>query len=85
MYRTLTGDERLRDLAAVSNARHLALLESACTHLTAARAAAARGDTPEEFVLVDLQAARLRFEEIVGTRTSDDVLRHIFERFCIGK
>jgi len=24
-------------------------------------------------------------DEIVGRRTSEDVLRHIFERFCIGK
>ena len=47
--------------------------------------AAATGDTPEEFVLTDLQAARARFEEIVGVRTTDDLLRHIFERFCIGK
>ena len=31
------------------------------------------------------QAARARFDEVVGTRTSEDVLRHIFERFCIGK
>ena len=51
----------------------------------AAASAAAAGDTPEEFVLADLQAARTRLDEIVGVRTSDDVLRHIFERFCIGK
>jgi tRNA U34 5-carboxymethylaminomethyl modifying GTPase MnmE/TrmE len=36
-------------------------------------------------VLTDLQAARARFDEVVGTRTSEDVLQHIFERFCIGK
>ena len=41
--------------------------------------------TTEEFVAADLQMARAAFDEIVGTRTSDDVLRHIFERFCIGK
>jgi tRNA modification GTPase len=81
----LTGEERHRDSASISNARHLALLEAAHTHLSRARDAASRGDTPEEFVLVDLQAARAKFDEVVGTRTSDDVLRHIFERFCIGK
>jgi tRNA modification GTPase len=85
IVRALTGEESLRERAAISNARHLALLESARSHLTTASAAAAGGDTPEEFVLVDLQAARARFDEIVGTRTSEDVLRHIFERFCIGK
>jgi len=41
--------------------------------------------TPEEFILADLQTARARLDEVVGARTSDDVLRHIFERFCIGK
>jgi tRNA modification GTPase len=85
MVRALTGGEPLRDTAAVSNARHIGLLEGALGSLVAARAAAESGDIPEEFVLTDLQAARLRLDEIVGVRTSEDVLRHIFERFCIGK
>jgi tRNA modification GTPase len=76
---------RRSSTAAVSNARHIGLLEQARTALVAARDAAGAGDTPEEFVLADLQAARARLDEIVGVRTSDDVLRHIFERFCIGK
>jgi tRNA U34 5-carboxymethylaminomethyl modifying GTPase MnmE/TrmE len=32
-----------------------------------------------------LQDARAAFEEISGHRTPDDVLKHIFSRFCIGK
>ena len=40
---------------------------------------------PEEFVLTDLQDARAALEEVTGKRTSDDLLRHIFSRFCIGK
>jgi tRNA modification GTPase len=82
--RTLTAGEPLRDSAAVSNVRHIALLEQAREHLRAAAATAAP-NAPEEFVLADLQAAREKLDEIVGRRTSDDVLRHIFERFCIGK
>jgi tRNA modification GTPase len=81
----LTSDEALRDTAELSNVRHVSLLEEARTHLVVARAAAATKNTPEEFVLSDLQAARARFDEVVGVRTPDDVLRHIFERFCIGK
>lgn len=81
----LAGDETLRDTAMVSNTRHIELLHDARAAIARA-AAAARGDaTPEEFLLSDLQGARQRFDEVVGTRTSDDVLRHIFERFCIGK
>jgi tRNA modification GTPase len=83
--RELSGGEPLRDTVSVSNMRHVALLEEARTHLVQARDAAAATSTPEEFLLSDLQAARTRFDEIVGTRTSDDVLRHIFEKFCIGK
>ena len=39
----------------------------------------------EELVLADLAAARRAFDEVVGRRTSEDILRAIFERFCIGK
>jgi len=40
---------------------------------------------PEEFPLLDLQEAAHALQEITGQRTSDDLLRHIFERFSIGK
>jgi tRNA modification GTPase len=84
IVRALTASEPLRDTPAITNARHVALLEDAraaiLRGLETARAAA-----PEEFVAADLQQARERFDEIVGRRTSEDVLRHIFERFCIGK
>jgi tRNA modification GTPase len=81
----LTGREALRDTAAISNARHIALLEGVHERLESAQSAAATAGTPEEFVLADLQAARVSLDEVVGTRTSDDLLRHIFDRFCIGK
>jgi tRNA modification GTPase len=80
----LTGDEALRDTAIVSNVRHIALLQEARAHLVRGRDAARNGTT-EEFVLVDLQSARARFDEVVGARTNEDVLARIFERFCIGK
>jgi len=82
----LTRREELRDAPAISNTRHIALLEDAAKHLERA-ADAARGGvaTPEEFVLTDLQQARASLEEITGRRTTDDLLQHIFERFCIGK
>jgi tRNA modification GTPase len=81
----LVGEERLRDATPISNARHIALLEQCRASLESARHAAEATDVPEEFLLMDLQAARARLDEIVGRRTSEDVLRHIFERFCIGK
>ena len=81
---SLIGSERLRDTAAISNTRHIALLESARARSDRGRGGAAAA-MPEEFVLSDLQAARQRFDEIVGRRTTEDLLAHIFERFCIGK
>jgi tRNA modification GTPase len=75
------------DRPAITNVRHIALVERARAALARGReAAAAEGRSmPEEFVLADLQEARAAFEEITGRRTSDDLLAHIFERFCIGK
>ncbi len=80
----LAGRDPLRDTPSISNVRHIALLTDARRHLVSARGAAA-SQTPEEFVLTDLAAARSCFDEVVGVRTSDDVLTHIFETFCIGK
>jgi tRNA modification GTPase len=80
----LTGVEPSRDVPAVTNQRHLALLERA--HESLARAADALHDgAPEELALADLQDARAAFDEIVGRRTTDDLLAHIFGKFCIGK
>lgn len=81
----LSGSEALRDSPSISNVRHTALLERARGHLTQARSAATRDRASEEFLLADLHAARASLGEVVGVHTSEDVLRHIFERFCIGK
>jgi tRNA modification GTPase len=76
-----------RDSAAVTNVRHAALLDRARQSLGRACAAVENpgGPVAEEFVLTDLQDARAALEEVTGKRTSEDVLRHIFSRFCIGK
>ncbi|HKY23252.1 MAG TPA: tRNA uridine-5-carboxymethylaminomethyl(34) synthesis GTPase MnmE [Vicinamibacterales bacterium] len=77
----------LRDTVAVTNVRHAALLETARQSLRRASDAVANpaGPVAEEFVLTDLQDARAALEEVTGKRTSEDLLRHIFSRFCIGK
>ena len=80
----LTGGESLRDPPMVANSRHIELLERVGEALGAAEEAAAAA-AAEEFVLADLQRGRATLDELTGRRTPDDVLRHIFERFCIGK
>jgi tRNA modification GTPase len=76
--------EPLADTPAIANVRHVALLErvEARVHEAAAQAASGQG---EEIVLATLQDAFAALDEIVGKRSSDDVLREIFARFCIGK
>lgn len=80
----LGAREQLTDAPAVTNARHLALLEDAGAAVLRGAEALAHG-APEELALADLQDARGLLDEVVGRRTADDVLTRIFERFCIGK
>jgi tRNA modification GTPase len=77
-------DAHPRDVPAVTNVRHAALLARAHASLLRASDAVDAG-TPEEFVALDVSEARAALEEITGARTPDDVLRVIFEKFCIGK
>lgn len=82
--RSLGQGEAARDTVAISNVRHARLLEVAGESVAAAEAAV-KGGAPEECVVSDLQGAQRALEEVTGKRTSDDLLRHIFGRFCIGK
>jgi tRNA modification GTPase len=78
------ASELLEDTPAIANARHTALLERVEARLGEA-AAQARSGEGEEIVLATLQDAFGALDEIVGKRSSEDVLRQIFARFCIGK
>ena len=79
------GDDRVdRDQPAITNVRHIALLERARDALNRARTSLA-ARVSEEFPLLDLQEASASFQEVTGQRASDDLLHHIFARFCIGK
>jgi tRNA modification GTPase len=68
----------------MTNVRHLALIDEARASVHRAIAALSAGAT-EELVLAELGAARGALEAIVGSRAPDDLLRHVFSRFCIGK
>ena len=83
---TPLGSEDLdpRDQPLVTNVRHAVLLETARAALRRAIEALA-GEVSEEFPLLDLQEAGHALQEITGRRTSDDLLHHIFAKFCIGK
>ncbi|OFW38370.1 MAG: tRNA uridine-5-carboxymethylaminomethyl(34) synthesis GTPase MnmE [Acidobacteria bacterium RIFCSPLOWO2_12_FULL_67_14b] len=82
--RALNAGDCRRDTPAITNIRHTQLLERARASLARANTAL-EGAVSEEFPLVDLQDASHALQEISGRRTTDDLLRHIFEKFCIGK
>ncbi len=84
IVRAALAGESLADTPAVANARHAALLERVEARLGEAGEQATRGEG-EEIVLSTLQDAFAALDEIVGKRSSEDVLRQIFARFCIGK
>ena len=79
--------ESFRDQPLVSNLRHIELLGQADAALARAEAAVivSSHTLSEEFILADLQEASAALQEITGKRTTDDLLAHIFSRFCIGK
>jgi tRNA modification GTPase len=87
LSQTLTQAPVVRDVPLVTNLRHVLLLEQARASLLRGRLAVteAGGTLPEEFLLADVQEGLERLQEVTGRRSSEDLLRHIFERFCIGK
>ena len=81
---TLLEGNDLRDPPAVTNLRHIELLERAQVALRRA-ATAGLASSSEEFVLADLAEAQQALSEVTGARTADDVLDRIFSEFCVGK
>jgi len=68
----------------VINERHAGLLEQAATALRDAGSALAQ-QQPDEVLALELRRALLALSAIVGGDPTDQVLRSIFDRFCIGK
>ena len=80
------GDQD-RGTPVVTNARHVRLLRHAAEAVAQAQSMVERssGTVAEEFVAADVHRALAALDELVGTRTPEDVLHEIFARFCIGK
>jgi tRNA modification GTPase len=80
----LTGREPVSDVPAITNARHLGLVDTARVAVGRAVSAIRDGAT-EEMVVAELVLAREALEAIAGRRAPDDLLHHVFARFCVGK
>ena len=68
----------------VSNMRHYEALSRAHLALVAAISALDMGIS-EELLAEDIRSAINSLAEITGRITSDDILKNVFSRFCIGK
>lgn len=82
-----SGGEATVDAPSISNVRHVRALERSRDSLMCAVSAlsAQGGAMAEEFVLADMEEAIRALSEVCGQRTSDELLAHVFSRFCVGK
>jgi tRNA modification GTPase len=68
----------------VPNLRHKIALEQSHTAMSNV-ARGLRTGTPFELIAIDIQEAIDRLGDIIGTNVREDILDHIFSRFCVGK
>jgi tRNA modification GTPase len=81
----VAGAERgVREAAMLTNLRQHQAVEQALGGLAAARLAVDAA-IPHEMLLLDLYESLRGLDALTGATTSEDVLRLIFSRFCIGK
>jgi tRNA modification GTPase len=81
----LTLGAALSPIASVAiNARHQAALARAGESLERALESVAHR-MPADFVAIDLRAAMEALGEITGEDLKEEVIDHIFARFCVGK
>ncbi len=80
----IKGALDLNNEVLVTNVRHKQLLDSAVESLAAAEAAHLSG-LPLDFVTIDIKESAEYLGQITGESVSEDVVREIFSRFCIGK
>lgn len=80
----LGGDVTTKKGAVVTKLRHVeALTRAEASLVRLQETLAERG--PHECIALDLRGAVDALGEILGTVTTDDVLKEVFSRFCIGK
>jgi len=80
----LNGRVPLEEGAVVANLRHQEALARALGAIRLARESLKAGMSAE-FLALDLKVALETLGEILGETASEDVLKEIFSRFCIGK
>ncbi|MCX7843338.1 MAG: tRNA uridine-5-carboxymethylaminomethyl(34) synthesis GTPase MnmE [Clostridia bacterium] len=74
-----TGSEML-----VTNVRHKSLIDKAINNINDARTAFESG-MPLDCLTIDIKNAAEHIGQITGESVSEDVMKSIFSRFCLGK
>ena len=77
-------DAESLDKVVVTNIRHFQLLKKAEESMEDALLAICENQ-PLDIVEIDIKEGFLRVGEILGKTVKEDILKEIFERFCLGK
>jgi tRNA modification GTPase len=80
----LEGALEMNNEVLITNVRHRQLLDKAAESLASAEAAHV-GGLPLDFVTIDIKESAEYLGQITGESVSEDVVKEIFSRFCIGK
>jgi tRNA modification GTPase len=80
----LKGKLQTNNEVLVTNARHRQLLDRAAESLLSAENAHDRG-LPLDFITIDIKESAEYLGQITGESVSEDVVKEIFSRFCVGK
>lgn len=80
----LKGKVNINNEVLVTNARHKNLLDEATASLKEAGSAYESG-LPLDMITIDIKNAAEYLGQITGESVSEDVVKEIFDRFCIGK
>lgn len=80
----IKGSIDLNNEVLVTNARHKSLLDKALESLGNAARSHEKG-MPLDMVTIDIKDAADYLGQITGESVSEDVIKEIFSRFCIGK
>jgi len=84
VYNNLMGKRGRQAKVIVANVRHRDALTKASEAIRRAINCQQQGE-PVEFVAFELREALLHLGEITGETCPEEILHHIFARFCIGK
>lgn len=80
----IKGDIRANNEVLVTNVRHKDLLDKAIKSIDEACSAYESG-MPLDFITIDIKNAAEYLGQITGESVSEDVMKEIFSRFCLGK